>query len=193
MSAVPLKSILSPQFLPLLQVYFCIQLLFHLCTLILHDKKRRIFQLYVVSYRNYCRNAGITRNQPDFEFYSCIFKFAGKFVQISVSLSQHDFFSEIAGKLCYADCIPFYNLEQPMLEDFKRRFIVSFVLTFPILLLSPMIQDFFNFELRVPGADYLTFLLSSVVYLYGGYPFLKGIKDELSEKSPGMGAGYPNY
>ncbi len=29
-------------------------------------------------------------------------------------------------------------------------------------------------------------MLSSVVYLYGGYPFLKGIKDELSEKSPGM-------
>lgn len=78
------------------------------------------------------------------------------------------------------------NHHAHMLEDFKRRFIVSFVLTFPILLLSPMIQDFFNFELRVPGADYLTFLLSSVVYLYGGYPFLKGIKDELSEKSPGM-------
>ncbi|AKB49436.1 Lead, cadmium, zinc and mercury transporting ATPase [Methanosarcina barkeri str. Wiesmoor] len=78
------------------------------------------------------------------------------------------------------------NHHAHMLEDFKRRFIVSFVLTFPILLLSPMIQDFFNFELRVPGAAYLTFLLSSVVYLYGGYPFLKGIKDELSEKSPGM-------
>lgn len=78
------------------------------------------------------------------------------------------------------------NHHAHMLEDFKRRFIVSFVLTFPILLLSPMIQDFFNFELRVPGADYLTFLLSSIVYLYGGYPFLKGIKDELSEKSPGM-------
>lgn len=78
------------------------------------------------------------------------------------------------------------NHHAHMLEDFKRRFIVSFVLTFPILLLSPMIQDFFNFELRVPGAAYLTFLLSSVVYLYGGDPFLKGIKDELSEKSPGM-------
>ncbi|WP_231592593.1 heavy metal translocating P-type ATPase [Methanosarcina sp. Kolksee] len=78
------------------------------------------------------------------------------------------------------------NHHTHMLEDFKSRFIVSFVLTFPILLLSPMIQDFFNFELRVPGADYLTFLLSSVVYLYGGYPFLKGIKEELSEKSPGM-------
>ncbi len=78
------------------------------------------------------------------------------------------------------------NHHTHMLEDFKRRFIVSFVLTFPVLLLSPTIQDFFNFELRVPGADYLTFLLSSVVYFYGGYPFLRGIKEELSEKSPGM-------
>jgi Cu2+-exporting ATPase len=78
------------------------------------------------------------------------------------------------------------NHHTHMLEDFRRRFIVSLVLTFPVLLLSPTIQDFFNFELRVPGADYLTFLLSSVVYFYGGYPFLRGIKEELSEKSPGM-------
>ncbi len=78
------------------------------------------------------------------------------------------------------------NHHAHMLEDFRRRFIVSFVLTFPVLLLSSTIQDFFNFELQVPGADYLTFLLSSVVYFYGGYPFLRGIKEELSEKSPGM-------
>lgn len=73
-----------------------------------------------------------------------------------------------------------------MLEDFRRRFIVSFILTFPVLLLSPTIQDFFNFEISFPGANFIVFLLSSVVYFYGGYPFLKGIKQELSEKSPGM-------
>ncbi len=78
------------------------------------------------------------------------------------------------------------NHHAHMLEDFRRRFIVSFILTFPVLLLSPTIQDFFNFELIIPGADFITFLLSSVVYFYGGYPFLKGIKQELSEKSPGM-------
>jgi Cu2+-exporting ATPase len=78
------------------------------------------------------------------------------------------------------------NHHTHMLEDFRKRFIVSFVLTFPVLLLSPMIQDFFNFEFRVPGADYIIFLLSSVVYFYGGYPFLRGIKEELSNKSPGM-------
>ena len=73
-----------------------------------------------------------------------------------------------------------------MLADFRKRFIVSIILTFPVLLLSPTIQSFFGFELRFPGADFFTFLLSSVVYFYGGYPFLKGIKEELSEKSPGM-------
>jgi len=73
-----------------------------------------------------------------------------------------------------------------MLADFRKRFIVSFILTFPVLLLSPTIQDFFGFELRFPGADFITFLLSSVVYFYGGYPFLKGIKEELADKSPGM-------
>ena len=78
------------------------------------------------------------------------------------------------------------NHHTHMLADFRKRFIVSFILTFPVLLLSPTIQSFFGFELRVPGADFLTFLLSSVVYFYGGYPFLKGIKEELAEKSPGM-------
>ncbi|MGV8077422.1 MAG: copper-translocating P-type ATPase [Methanosarcina sp.] len=73
-----------------------------------------------------------------------------------------------------------------MLEDFRKRFIVSFILTFPVLILSPTIQDFFGFQLHFPGADFITFLSSSVVYFYGGYPFLKGIKEELAAKSPGM-------
>lgn len=73
-----------------------------------------------------------------------------------------------------------------MLADFKRRFIVSLVLTIPVLLFSPTIQSFFGFELYVPGADLITFFLSSIVYFYGGYPFLKGIKEELAEKTPGM-------
>jgi len=78
------------------------------------------------------------------------------------------------------------NHHTHMLADFRNRFIVSLVLTVPVLLLSPTIQSFFHFELRVPGADFFTFLLSSIVYFYGGYPFLKGVKDELAEKSPGM-------
>jgi Cu2+-exporting ATPase len=78
------------------------------------------------------------------------------------------------------------NHHTHMLEDYRRRFIVSFILTVPVLLLSPTIQSFFSFELQLPGADFITFLLSSIVYFYGGYPFLKGIKEELAEKTPGM-------
>ena len=49
------------------------------------------------------------------------------------------------------------NHHAHMLADFRKRFIVSFVLTFPVLLLSPTIQSFFGFELHVPwcGFSYL--------------------------------------
>jgi Cu2+-exporting ATPase len=46
--------------------------------------------------------------------------------------------------------------------------------------------EFFSFELHVSYADFITFLLFTIIYFYGGYPFLKGIKEELAEKTPGM-------
>ena|GEM_PF-462074 len=74
-----------------------------------------------------------------------------------------------------------------MVEDFKKRFWVSLILTIPILLLSPMIQEFLGLEkLSFPGSLYVLFILSSFVYFYGGFPFLKGLKDELSQRQPGM-------
>ena len=73
-----------------------------------------------------------------------------------------------------------------MLQDFKRRLIVSIILTVPVLVLSHHIQLFFGFSLRFPGSEILLFLLASVVYLYGGYPFFVGFKDELKKRLPGM-------
>ncbi len=73
-----------------------------------------------------------------------------------------------------------------MLEDFKKRFYVSLILTFPILLLSPAIQSFLGYRFVFFGSVYIVFLLSSVVYFYGGYPFLKGLRNELKQKQPGM-------
>ena len=73
-----------------------------------------------------------------------------------------------------------------MLQDFKRRFFVSLLITVPVLALSPMIQTFFGFDLVFPGSSYLLFALSTLVYFYGGWPFLKGLKRELSERGPGM-------
>ncbi|HSR04074.1 MAG TPA: copper-translocating P-type ATPase, partial [Proteiniclasticum sp.] len=73
-----------------------------------------------------------------------------------------------------------------MVEDFRRRFFISLIITVPILVLSPMIQMFMGVDWRFTGDSYLLLLLSSVLYIYGGKPFLTGAKDELKKKEPGM-------
>ncbi len=73
-----------------------------------------------------------------------------------------------------------------MIDDFKRRFWISLVVTIPILIFSPMIQHFLGYELLLPGNQYILFVLSTFVYFWGGWPFLKGFFDEVKAKSPGM-------
>ncbi|WP_292518711.1 copper-translocating P-type ATPase [Methanoculleus sp.] len=70
--------------------------------------------------------------------------------------------------------------------DFRQRFIVSTILTIPILALSPIFQSALGFTLVFPGSNLLLFLLATVVYFYGGYPFLNGILDEVRVRLPGM-------
>lgn len=75
-----------------------------------------------------------------------------------------------------------------MVADFRKRFWISLGITLPILFLSPMLQTFLGFRqaLSFPGDSYLLWGLSSAVFVYGGWPFLKGLVDELEEKQPGM-------
>lgn len=73
-----------------------------------------------------------------------------------------------------------------MVEDFRKRFWVSTVVTLPILFLSPMIQNFFGYEFLLPGNQYVLFALSTFIYFWGGWPFLKGFFDEIKSKGPGM-------
>ncbi len=73
-----------------------------------------------------------------------------------------------------------------MVADFRRRFFISLVLMVPILTLSPMIQMFLGVDLRFTGDSFLLFGLSTVLFIYGGWPFLKGAKDEIKTKSPAM-------
>lgn len=73
-----------------------------------------------------------------------------------------------------------------MIADFKRRFWVSLILTLPVLLLSPMIQNWLGLDWSFSGDKYILFTLSSIIYFYGGYPFLKGFIEEIGKKAPGM-------
>ena len=75
-----------------------------------------------------------------------------------------------------------------MVADFRKRFWISILFTLPILVLSPMIQTFLGVRetVRFPGDSYVLFILASIVFFYGGWPFLKGLADELGKKQPGM-------
>ena len=73
-----------------------------------------------------------------------------------------------------------------MITDFKRRFFVVLVLTLPIILLSPMIQHWLGVQWQFLGSMYILFGLSTIVFFYGGWPFLKGWFEEMKTWKPGM-------
>jgi len=73
-----------------------------------------------------------------------------------------------------------------MIKDFRRRFYVSLIVTVPILILSPTIQGWLGFSFSFLGLDYILLIMASFIFFYGGWPFLKGIVDELRKKAPGM-------
>ena len=73
-----------------------------------------------------------------------------------------------------------------MIVDFKKRFFVVLILTIPIMLLSEMIQHWLNIHISFSGSAYILLVLSTVVFFYGGWPFLKGWYDEMKIWKPGM-------
>ncbi len=79
-----------------------------------------------------------------------------------------------------------HTMHTSMIDDFKKRFYVVLILTIPIMLLSEMIQHWLNIHLTFPGSQYVLLALSSIVFFYGGWPFLKGLVDEAKAKNPGM-------
>ena len=73
-----------------------------------------------------------------------------------------------------------------MIADFRKRFWISLVLTIPILVLSPLIQQIIGYEIQFSFDNYILFGLSALIFFYGGWPFLTGLADELKKKQPGM-------
>ncbi|MBI0583505.1 MAG: cadmium-translocating P-type ATPase [Methanomassiliicoccus sp.] len=73
-----------------------------------------------------------------------------------------------------------------MARDMLRRFVVCLVLTVPILILTPEVQGLFGLSLDVPYGDLWLLALSTVVFVYGGWPFLTGLVREVRNRLPGM-------
>ena len=75
-----------------------------------------------------------------------------------------------------------------MLSDYKKRFIVSIILTIPTFFLSHMVQEALNIRelIGFSGDIFILFILSSIIFLYGGYPFFKGFLREFRDGNPGM-------
>jgi P-type Cu2+ transporter len=75
-----------------------------------------------------------------------------------------------------------------MVQEFRKRFWITLAVTIPILILSPMIQEFLGLRelLRFRGDGIVVFVLATLVYFYGGWPFLIGLYDELKKLLPGM-------
>jgi len=73
-----------------------------------------------------------------------------------------------------------------MIADFRKRFYVVLVLTIPVMLLSQMIQHWLGINFTFSGDAWVLLGLSSVVFFYGGWPFLKGWWEEMKGRDPGM-------
>jgi Cu2+-exporting ATPase len=70
---------------------------------------------------------------------------------------------------------------------FRDKFWLSLVLTIPVVLLSHDIQTWFGYSLpMIPGIEYAPAILGTIVFLYGGLVFLRGARNELTDRQPGM-------
>jgi P-type Cu2+ transporter len=71
-------------------------------------------------------------------------------------------------------------------EMFRRRFWVSLALTLPLIVTSEMVMDWFGYSLDFYGRETLAPVLGSIVFWWGGWPFLAGGVAELRARQPGM-------
>ena len=70
------------------------------------------------------------------------------------------------------------NMQDTAQQIFLKRFWICLVITIPGLLLSEMIQHWVGFDITFQGDKYVLLFLGTVIYFYGGMPFLKGMVSE---------------
>ena len=71
-------------------------------------------------------------------------------------------------------------------EQFRRRFWWTLLLTIPVFITSEMVMDWFGYELDFPGLEWVGPILGSVIFLWGGWPFIDGAWREIKDRQPGM-------
>ncbi|EIK0302880.1 copper-translocating P-type ATPase [Staphylococcus pseudintermedius] len=70
--------------------------------------------------------------------------------------------------------------------NFKIKFFVSLIFAIPIIIFSPMMGVQLPFQFTFPGSDWMVLILATILFIYGGQPFLVGAKGEIASKKPGM-------
>ena len=72
-------------------------------------------------------------------------------------------------------------------EMFRNKFWVCLIISIPVLLWDPMIQQWFKYQLpSFPGSNFIPAVFGTIVFIYGGWIFLQGAYQELVHKTPGM-------
>ncbi|AGS34143.1 hypothetical protein B841_03300 [Corynebacterium maris DSM 45190] len=70
---------------------------------------------------------------------------------------------------------------------FKNRFWLSLILSVPVVIFSPMFADMLGYQIpEFPGSTWIAPILGTIIFFYGGMPFLKGGWTELTSRQPGM-------
>ena len=71
-------------------------------------------------------------------------------------------------------------------EMFRRLFWWNLLLAIPVIVFSEMIQDWFGYSIDADWAAWVAPVIGTVIYLWGGQPFLKGAVHEVRGRQPGM-------
>lgn len=95
---------------------------------------------------------------------------------------------------CGMNLVPFHahdeghegNNHMGMEESFKRRFLIALPLVFTIIVLSPKIQEWFNFSIKFEGSEFLSFLIATIIVFWAGFPFYQMAKGEIQKRAFGM-------
>ncbi|HEV8403368.1 MAG TPA: copper-translocating P-type ATPase [Candidatus Limnocylindrales bacterium] len=70
---------------------------------------------------------------------------------------------------------------------FRDKFWLSLAMTIPTVLLSPEVAGWIGYGIpAIPGIEYVPAVLGTIIFVYGGTVFLRGARDELADRKPGM-------